>query len=606
MATYTPNYNLKKPDANDNYNVQDQNGNMDIIDAALETKETPSGAQAKADAAEASAATYAEGLFDGLAGAGRTTETVAENKSLIGILTNLLTTAKDNLVNAVNEIYNSLTTHLADYVLQIPYATATGTANTYAVTLDPAPTSYVAGMAIAVKINVDNTGASTINVNGLGAKTIKKPNGNDVAAGNLKTGSVYTLRFNGTNFILQGSDAAGNATPDDVLAGKTFTNDYGEQTGTMPNRTTDQWNTGVSKSGNTLMLKAPYGYYNGSIYVKHTDDDWVESNIVAGKNVFGKVGTYDKIYGTGDEIVFKSNSSDLIRKACIASYYTTDITLLKATLYDMYAGIYVSDRVDFIDLRTNKRLMYYASAHYRYFALDDYIMEFNSYYGDRTLNKYDKSTLTLLNTYTLPYAGSDEVKRIFPSTGNYFYGCANFGDFAKFDHAANRIWNLDVSDSGTSAKVPLFIEGDNGYGYYHNSQTGDFYKIRLSDGYIAKQITIENYNIDIMYWNGALYTSRFKKYDSDLNLVWENTEIRGSIVTHNDEYVVFIGETNDYTIVNPSDGSIIDGTAFDSTLGMVMFGTYHIWDSKYKDENLILTLHDNETTYYVLSGKAVI
>ena len=126
--------------------------------------------------------------------------------------------------------------HKADYTLQVPYTTATGSANTYAVTLNPVPTAYVDGMAIAVKINVNNTGASTININGLGAKQIKKPNSNDVSAGNLKAGSIYSMRYNGTNFILQGSDAAGNATPADVIAGKTFSNDQDtELTGTMLN-----------------------------------------------------------------------------------------------------------------------------------------------------------------------------------------------------------------------------------------------------------------------------------------------------------------------------------------------------------------------------------
>ncbi|MFI8716220.1 hypothetical protein, partial [Brevibacillus brevis] len=35
MAKYTPNYQLKKPEGNENYNVEDQNGNMDIIDSKL-------------------------------------------------------------------------------------------------------------------------------------------------------------------------------------------------------------------------------------------------------------------------------------------------------------------------------------------------------------------------------------------------------------------------------------------------------------------------------------------------------------------------------------------------------------------------------------------
>lgn len=58
MAEFTPNYNLKKPAEEDFYNVKDFNDNADIIDQALKahddalaTKETPQGAQAKAEAA---------------------------------------------------------------------------------------------------------------------------------------------------------------------------------------------------------------------------------------------------------------------------------------------------------------------------------------------------------------------------------------------------------------------------------------------------------------------------------------------------------------------------------------------------------------------------
>ncbi len=59
MATQTTNYGFKKPAAEEFFNVADINGNMDLIDGALSgleaSKETPAGAQAKADAAEAAA-----------------------------------------------------------------------------------------------------------------------------------------------------------------------------------------------------------------------------------------------------------------------------------------------------------------------------------------------------------------------------------------------------------------------------------------------------------------------------------------------------------------------------------------------------------------------
>ena len=175
-------------------------------------------------------------------------------------------------------------THLSNYVLQVPYGVTTGSADTYAVTLDPAPASYVDGMALAVKINVNNTGASTINVNSLGAKPIKKPNGNDVSAGNLKTGSIYSMRYNGTNFILQGSDAAGDATTADVLSGKTFSNDADTGlTGVMPDRGT------VNITPSTVNQTILAGKHSGSGVVSGSAN-LVAGNILKDVNIFNVIG----------------------------------------------------------------------------------------------------------------------------------------------------------------------------------------------------------------------------------------------------------------------------------------------------------------------------
>jgi hypothetical protein len=110
-----------------------------------------------------------------------------------------------------NKIENGIADHGKDYVAHPGYGALTGAANTYAITLSPAATAYVDGMAVAVKVNVTNTGASTINVNGLGAKSIKRTNGDNVAANMLVAGSIYTLRYNATsgNFILQGEGGSG-------------------------------------------------------------------------------------------------------------------------------------------------------------------------------------------------------------------------------------------------------------------------------------------------------------------------------------------------------------------------------------------------------------
>lgn len=52
------------------------------------------------------------------------------------------------------------------------YAADTGTANAYAVTLSPAPTALVDGMSFWFKAKTANTGASTLNLNGIGAQPI--------------------------------------------------------------------------------------------------------------------------------------------------------------------------------------------------------------------------------------------------------------------------------------------------------------------------------------------------------------------------------------------------------------------------------------------------
>ncbi len=220
MAEYTTNLNLEKPLGGENLRRQVINDNMDRIDAAV-------GEKVEQDA------------FNG---------------------------------------------HLADYVRQPGYAEATGSANTYVASLNPAPAEYTGGMGIAVKINVTNTGASTINIDGIGAKSILDSKGNAMTAGKLKSGSIYSLKYNGVNFILQGEGGGGTAQSGDVLSGKTFTNDAGDQTGTMVNRGE------VAITPGTANQPISAGYHNGSGYVKG-DADLAAANIKSGVDIFGVIGS---------------------------------------------------------------------------------------------------------------------------------------------------------------------------------------------------------------------------------------------------------------------------------------------------------------------------
>lgn len=85
--------------------------------------------------------------------------------------------------------------------------TAGGTANALTLSVTPALASYATHQAFRVKIASNNTGAATMNVDSLGAKTIKKPSGGalvDLSADDLVADAIAVLSYNGTYLILDG------------------------------------------------------------------------------------------------------------------------------------------------------------------------------------------------------------------------------------------------------------------------------------------------------------------------------------------------------------------------------------------------------------------
>jgi len=80
--------------------------------------------------------------------------------------------------------------------------TSTGSANTHAISVTIAPSAYVAGQRFAFLAGYTNSGITTLNVNSLGAKTIKAFPAADLAAGEVRAGCVQDVIYDGTNFIL--------------------------------------------------------------------------------------------------------------------------------------------------------------------------------------------------------------------------------------------------------------------------------------------------------------------------------------------------------------------------------------------------------------------
>jgi hypothetical protein len=82
------------------------------------------------------------------------------------------------------------------------YAADAQASDTYVITLSPAITAYTAGLYLAFKANTINAGVATINVNGLGAKTIVKRASTTLADGDIVAGQLCMMVYDGTNFIL--------------------------------------------------------------------------------------------------------------------------------------------------------------------------------------------------------------------------------------------------------------------------------------------------------------------------------------------------------------------------------------------------------------------
>jgi hypothetical protein len=84
--------------------------------------------------------------------------------------------------------------------------------------LTPAITAYAAGQRITFKAAAASTTASTLNVNTLGTKALKKRNDQDIAAGDIEVGSIVTAVYDGTSFQVTSQLASDNAATADALS----------------------------------------------------------------------------------------------------------------------------------------------------------------------------------------------------------------------------------------------------------------------------------------------------------------------------------------------------------------------------------------------------
>ena len=82
-----------------------------------------------------------------------------------------------------------------------------GTADAITLTPSTAITAYAAGMQFRFVAEAANTGDVTVDVSGVGPKSVLKAGGQELAAGDIKDGDVVSILYDGTQFYLVGGTA---------------------------------------------------------------------------------------------------------------------------------------------------------------------------------------------------------------------------------------------------------------------------------------------------------------------------------------------------------------------------------------------------------------
>lgn len=159
--------------------------------------------------------------------------------------------------------------------------TSSGT-NTITVTTNRSISSghQAAGFSLRFKAGGTNTGAATLNVDSLGAVAVKRLNGDALSAGDIVSGGIYDVAFDGTNYVLLGggggSGTYGTLAGDNTwsgantfsgtvsMAGSVTVGDGSGDVVVIKGTTVNSFVSGLFSSANAAAL---YGAIGGSVPV---------------------------------------------------------------------------------------------------------------------------------------------------------------------------------------------------------------------------------------------------------------------------------------------------------------------------------------------------
>jgi hypothetical protein len=184
----------------------------------------------------------------------------------------IVKTSTDVLVGT----YDGLPAINDPYSINALLGSITGT-NAIAAVATPAITAYVAGATYSFIAANTNTGAVTISISGLAAKSITKNGSAALAAGDIQAGKLTWIEYDGTTFQLLNNVVYGGSVTNATITG-----------GTMTSTTL----TGVTLTSLSAPLGVAYGgtgqstYTDGQLLIGNTTGNTLaKATLTAGSNI---------------------------------------------------------------------------------------------------------------------------------------------------------------------------------------------------------------------------------------------------------------------------------------------------------------------------------
>jgi len=208
--------------------------------------------------------------------------------------------------------------------------------DTYACNLTPALLAYTRGGCLVLDADTANTGAATINVQSLGAKSVLNRAGGALSDGDITADKPITVCYDGTQFVIQGDGGgggggSGTVTSVDATGGvQTASGSPITSTGTVRGATVANAQTGTSYTVLTGDRGKTITFSNGSAIAVTLPQ--------AGSGFEDGWYTWAKNLGAGTVTITPTTST--ISGAATITLETGDVAYIRSdgTNYEAYAG----------------------------------------------------------------------------------------------------------------------------------------------------------------------------------------------------------------------------------------------------------------------------